>query len=312
MFHRGLIMTLGAVSIPEGIPMSMFVALDHKGRLITINQAPRGLACNCCCVSCGEPVVARQGAVREHHFAHHSNKESCSIQRESLLHLYAKEVICDALGLQLPPLPGIPPANEDSSSWWDFAKVEEEVLQPAGFQPDLVAHLKDGSQLFVEVAVTSFIGEEKLERIKAAGTMTVEIDLSDLLQGGEMVPSASVKEQILKFVLNKTWIYPEATPVAQSHAAGIQPLTSPIATAVQPVSYKEHRFTVMGMWVTARILPTGSVAVRSWSFNPQLAELFKSWRNQLGGEFNPKYRNWIYYPHAADEVLARLQRLDAQ
>ena len=52
--------------------------------------------------------------------------------------------------------------------------------------------------------------------------------------------------------------------------------------------------------------------VLSTSDDPQLAELFKSWRNQLGGEFNPKYRNWIYYPHAADEVLARLQRLDAQ
>ena len=74
----------------------------------------------------------------------------------------------------------------------------------------------------------------------------------------------------------------------------------------------EHRYTIMGMWVSARILPTGSVAVRSWSFNPQITELLKSWRNELGGEYNPKFRNWIYYPRSCEEVLNRLQQMDGQ
>src|SRR5690606_12641381 len=152
--------------------MSMFVALDPNGQLITIENAIRGLACNCSCACCGEPVVARKGLIREHHFSHHSNKESCVIRRESLLHLYAKEVIRYQFGLQLPPMPGTWPGGEDKTSWWDFEKVDEEVPQQ-GFQPDLVAHLRDGSQLFIEVAVTSFIGVEKLERIKSSGINTV-------------------------------------------------------------------------------------------------------------------------------------------
>ena len=49
-------------------------------------------------------------------------------------------------------------------------------------------------------------------------------------------------------------------------------------------------YKIKGMWMFARILPTGSVAVGSWSFNPQIAELLKSWRNELGGEYNPKFR----------------------
>ena len=291
--------------------MSMFVALDPNGQLITIENAMRGLACNCICACCGEPVVARKGLIREHHFSHHSNKESCFIQRESLLHLYAKEVIRNQLGLQLPPMPGIWPGSEDKTSWWDFERVDEEVPQQ-GFQPDLVAHLKGGTQLFIEVAVTSFIGDEKLERIKSAGINTVEINLSELLFNKQPIPSAEVKAHILEQTLNKSWIYPEpptepAQPVNDWQAIVAKPLAAePQAKCI------EHRYTIMGMWLSARILPTGSVAVRSWSFNPQITGLLKSWRNELGGEYNPKYKNWIFFPQYRSEVLNRLRELDQE
>jgi competence protein CoiA len=291
--------------------MSMFVALNQNASLTTIDQALRGLSCNCTCVCCGEAVIARKGMIREHHFAHHSNKESCFIQRESLLHLYAKEVICENLGLQLPPMPGVYPDSPDPTSWWDFIKVDQEVPQP-GFQPDLVAHLNDGTQLFIEVAVTSFIGEEKLERIKAAGIKTIELDLSELLLGKLPIPSAEVKKLILEQASNITWIFPEAPPAPL-------PLTiDAVSLAITPSVIEptnkcpEHKFTIMGMWVSARILPTGSIAVRSWTYNPQITELLKSWRNQLGGEYNQKYKNWIYSPLAREEVMARLQLLDEQ
>jgi len=288
--------------------MSMFVALDSNGQLINIKSALRGLACNCTCARCGEPVVARKGLIREHHFSHHSNKESCVIQRESLLHLYAKQVIRDHLGLQLPPMPGAYPASEDQTSWWDFERVDEEVPQP-GFQPDLVAHLRDGSQLFLEIAVTSFIGEEKLERIKTIGINTIEIDLSELLFSKQPIPSEEVKTQILEQTHNKSWIYPEQRPMPLALAIDWQSIPEQLPVAEPKAKCVEHRFTVIGMWVSARVLPTGSIAVRSWSYNPQIIEILKSWRNELGGEYNPKFRNWIYYPRHCEEVLHRLQQL---
>jgi hypothetical protein len=291
--------------------MSMFVALDTDGQLITIENAIRGLACNCSCVSCGEPVVARKGLIREHHFSHHSNKESCFIQRESLLHLYAKQVIRTHLGLQLPQMPGTWPESEDQTSWWDFERVDEEVPQP-GFQPDLVAHLRDGSQLFIEIAVTSFIGEEKLDRIKNVGIDTVEIDLRELLYSKLPIPSEEVTANILKQTHNKSWIYPEPPPMPLLPAIDSQSIAAKPLAAEPLVKCIEHRYTIMGMWVSARILPTGSVAVRSWSFNPQITDLLKSWRNELGGEYNPMFRNWIYYPRSCEEVLNRLQQMDGQ
>ena len=289
--------------------MSMFVALDPNGQLITIENAMRGLACICTCACCGEPVVARKGPIREHHFSHHSNKKSCVIQRESLLHLYAKQVIRNQLGLQLPPMPSTWPASEDQTSWWDFEKVDEEVPQQ-GFQPDLVAHLRDGSQLFIEVAVTSFIGEEKLERIKSAGINTVEIDLREILLNKLPVPSEEVKNHILKQALNKSWIYPEPPTTHVPPEVDWPSIPSKPPAPEPEAKCIEYRYTIMGVWVSARILPTGSVAVRSWSFNPQITELLKSWRNQLGGEYNPKFKNWIYYPRSREEVLNRLQQLN--
>lgn len=311
MFAPTRIMTLGAVFTPEACSMTMFVALDPNGRLITIENAHRGIACNCTCVSCGEPVMARKGLIREHHFAHVSQKKSCYIQRESLLHLYAKEVICDGLGMQLPHLPGVYPNSEDTSSWWDFETVTPEVRQQ-GFQPDLVAKLKDGSRLFIEIAVTSFIDEVKLERIKGAGTPTIELDLSDLLQGSQPIPSEAAKNYILHQPHHKSWILPEAPTIAQALEMQMpDPRSIADSPPYRPTSaLQEQRFVIMQMWVSARTLPSGSVAVRSWSFNPQIAELLKTWRNQLGGEYNPRYKNWIFYPQSRNEVLSRLQELD--
>ncbi|WP_435634970.1 competence protein CoiA family protein [Pseudomonas solani] len=293
--------------------MTMFAALDPKGRLITIENAHRGKACNCTCVSCGEPVMARKGQIREHHFAHVSQKKSCSIKRESLLHLYAKEVICDGLGMQLPHLPGVHPKSEDTSSWWDFETVTPEVRQQ-GFQPDLIAELRDGSRLFIEIAVTSFVDEVKLERIKAAGTPTIELDLRDLLLGSHSIPSEEAKGYILHQPEHKTWIYTEEPPVTQ--ASELQMPGPPPRADLRPPrptsTMQEQRFVIMQMWVSVRTLPSGSVAVRSWSFNPQITELLKAWRNQLGGEYNPRYRSWIFYPQSRNEVLNRLQELDQQ
>lgn len=286
--------------------MKMYVALDQNGKLTSIENVKRGLACNCTCVSCGEVTVARKGLIRQHHFAHHSNKESCNIQRETLLHLYAKEVIREASGLQLPPLPSVEPKSEDTSSWWDFESVEVEVAQP-GFQPDLVASLRDGNEIFIEVAVTSFIGESKRERIEARGVLTVELDLRRLMLSEHLLPSADARAYILNEVRCKTWVW----PVGCSGTPAPTLVTEVIDQSLLSVVTKDElRFTVFKMWVSARTLPSGAVAVRSWAYNPQVVDLLKSWRNELGGEYNAKFRNWIYPSMHRDEILARLRSLD--
>lgn len=300
MFGASVAMTLESFLTPEDSIMSMFVALNSQQQLVTIQQVPRGLACTCTCVECGEVLIARQGALNEHHFAHYSNKVSCEVGRETLLHLYGKQVIREAMGLQVPHLPDHTPEFGDLSSWWDFEAVQEEVWLD-NFRPDLVAHLRGGQRLLIEIAVTSFIGDEKRERIKAAGLWALEIDVSGLLNGQEAIPSEAIRQQILHRVDCKQWVYPE--PVG----AAVEREIPPIGPVLAKPQLTEYRYTIQGMWVTARLLPSGSLAVRSLAYSPQIRDLLKTMAYQLGGYYKPAYRNWVFPAEVTPRLLERLE-----
>jgi competence protein CoiA len=281
--------------------MSMFVALNSQQQLVTINEVSRGLACTCICVACGEVLIARQGALNEHHFSHYSNRVSCEVGRETLLHLYAKQVIREATGLQVPHLPGHAPEFGDLSSWWDFESVQEEVWLD-NFRPDLVAHLRDGQRLLIEVAVTSFVDYEKRERINAAGLWALEVDLSGLLGGQEAIPSEAIRQQILHRVDCKQWVYPE--PVEAAVELESPPVT-PLALVKSQLT--EYRYTIQGLWVTARLLPSGSLAVRSLAYSPQIRDLLKAMAYELGGYYKPAYRNWVFPAEVTPRLIERLE-----
>lgn len=291
--------------------MSMNVALGQNDRIVSIDDVPSGLACTCSCIECGEPVVARKGLQRQHHFAHYSNKVSCCIRRESLLHLFGKQVIRETLGLQLPPFPGHKPLSEDVSSWWDFESVAEEVWM-GDFRPDLVALLSDGP-LFIEVAVTSFIGEEKLERIQASGCRTIEVDLRPWFLDEDLpVPSDLLRNAILHLVDSKRWIYPRSAPFEVVTQADLVVLPSDcliqnLGTVVAPM---QHKFTIGGMWVSARVLSFGSLAVKSWVYNPQVTSHLKELARKYDGHYVPKYKNWLFQPWASQRLLEELTALD--
>ena len=100
------------------------VPLDHlafardlaTGRLVDIKDVPRGLACNCACVSCGEVLVARQGDVVAWHFAHKANS-ICT----SLAQLGSLDAI-EAMASQL--------MVENPSIELPSHMVEERILEP--------------------------------------------------------------------------------------------------------------------------------------------------------------------------------------
>lgn len=177
--------------------MTMYIALDEHKNLVNIQHVERGLACNCTCFECGEAVIARKGEIKEHHFAHVSNKESCAINPESVLHKYAKEVILEAIGLMLPPLPD----SDDEAAWWSFEKVLPEFSLGL-IRPDLVAYF-DGEPILIEIAVTHFVDHDKLKKIETFKSKCLEIDLSKLLNSEIEIPSREAKKQILENLDNR-------------------------------------------------------------------------------------------------------------
>lgn len=60
--------------------------------MIDIFDAKNGLKCECTCICCGDRLIARQGSIKEWHFAHESGAD-CAGGVESALHLAAKQII---------------------------------------------------------------------------------------------------------------------------------------------------------------------------------------------------------------------------
>ena len=297
--------------------MLMNIAINESDQLVNIKQVEKGLACNCICFECSEPVVAKKGDKNEHHFAHSSNKESCHINPESILHKFAKQVIMEAKALVLPPLPN---TDEVEAKTWQFTRLIEE--QTVGsIRPDIVTSIDDET-VFIEVAVTSFVDTDKLDFIKRLDIKTVEIDLRELLSRSIDIPSEEARLFILDQVDNKKWLYPEAKKINVQPEDWLSTLNIPCANEINIASeydiqlskptnnYTRYRFTINGIWVDAWEFDNGGISVKSVSYNLEIIALLRQWKNEGGGRYNTKFKAWKYFNPFASTVLQRLRMMD--
>lgn len=67
-------------------------ALDKSNRVVHVNQVERGLACNCHCIDCCQPLISRQGNIKAWHFAHASDSNCSGGSSETVLHARAKSL----------------------------------------------------------------------------------------------------------------------------------------------------------------------------------------------------------------------------
>ena len=297
--------------------MLMNIAINESDQSVNIKQVEKGLACNCICFECSEPVVAKKGDKNEHHFAHSSNKESCHINPESILHKFAKQVIMEAKALVLPPLPN---TDEVEAKTWQFTRLIEE--QSVGsIRPDIVGSIDDET-VFIEVAVTSFVDTDKLDFIKRLGIKTVEIDLREILSQSMDIPSKEAKIFILDQIDNKKWLYPEAKEIKVQPKDWLSTLNIPCANEINIASeddiqlsnstnnYTRYRFTINGIWVDAWEFEDGGISVKSVSYNLEVIALLRQWKNEGGGKYNTKFKAWKYFNPFTSTVLQRLRLMD--
>lgn len=177
------------------------------GMATSIEKVERGLKCGCICPSCGEPLVAKKGAKRMHHFAHYSG-HSCAYGYETSLHIAAKEIISKANRMMLPAVYIQFPNSSKASELYCEAKeiaVERVVLEQR-FQdviPDVVIYT-GGKQLFLEVRVTHAIDNVKLEKLKQSDSSTIEIDLS---KKAHSISLEELQHILLEDCEEKKWVY---------------------------------------------------------------------------------------------------------
>ena len=289
--------------------MTMYIALNENNKLVNIEQVERGLACQCTCFECGEAVIARKGEIKEHHFAHASNKASCTINPESVLHKYAKEVILESMGLMLPALP----ESDNEAAWWTFENLLPEFSLGL-IRPDLIGYF-DGEPILIEIAVTHFIDAEKLKRIEVLKSKCIQIDLSPLLKSDIAIPSIEAKQQILENIENRRWVYPfpsEETSAQQKATNPTHvPATSHMTSSQQNTTptWQDYKFKVKGMHVNVRHFSSGMISVNS-TYNPEIIALLKEWKREGRGSYNPTYKSWNYWLPFSEKVIERLQVLN--
>ena len=134
------------------------------GAMVSVEAVARGLACDCVCPACRSPLVAAKGEVVRHHFRHLAENPACREARETALHLFAKQIICDTLNLQLPLDLG------------DMRSAVAEVIRD-DLRFDVLATY-DEEDVAVEIFVAHRVPLEKVQKLVARQITAVEIDLS--------------------------------------------------------------------------------------------------------------------------------------
>ncbi len=152
-----------------------------NGEPAHISEVRNGLKCACTCPVCDGSLVARQGRIKEHHFAHASGDE-CQRAAETALHLAAKDILAKRKEIVLPEVAmnasyGLPRIEIAPQQRYAIASAVME-RKTGSIIPDVIVEVS-GRRLFVEVTVTSGVDGAKLTKIRELGLSCIEIDLSE-------------------------------------------------------------------------------------------------------------------------------------
>ncbi len=157
---------------------------DGAGRIFHISEVDSGSNTGCFCPECKAPLIAYKSKrkLTRDHFGHRTDY-ACATAPETGLHKFAKQVLCENRALLLPPQIG---RHEEATNYirdaymFSYDIVADEVIMP-NMKPDIV--VKRGQyELLVEIAVTHFCEEAKLDRLRERRLSAIEIDLSKVLR----------------------------------------------------------------------------------------------------------------------------------
>ena len=151
----------------------MRVAFDEFEEIVNIEHAKRGKACNCFCIDCYRPLIARQGDKMAWSFAHapesidSDDYRECNWKPETELHLSIKQHVARDMQLNLP---------DGDGAYFGVTFDEVYIEKRDGEKtPDLIAY-KDGEKVLIEIAVTHKCEKSKITYLRKNNQSCIEID----------------------------------------------------------------------------------------------------------------------------------------
>ena len=201
-------------------------ALSTAGTLLHVSQVPSGKSCECRCVACHRPMVAKKGEIRVHHFAH-AHEVGCIGALETVLHRLAKEILRDARDFVVPAYRwnrqqavGERLIVMDRQLFGggririDAIEIESQRFQ--GVKPDAVidwtSPVGRRKRILIEIAVRHRVDGEKLSKLQQLGLPALEVRMTP---EQACQPREEVREILLYSVVGKHWLYHPAEVKAQ-------------------------------------------------------------------------------------------------
>ena len=174
-------------------------AWDENKVLVHVDDVPKGASCGCICPICEQPLYARKGSKRAHHFSHAFNHD-CKGSDESLIHKMAKEVLLEAGQIMLPPS-----SSKFPSGLVKLHQVEAEKWdEHYHIKPDVVGIMENGEPLLIEFYYSHIVGKKKQRLIVENNLKCLEVDLAF-----QDFDKASLFDFITNSTEDREWIVPE-------------------------------------------------------------------------------------------------------
>jgi hypothetical protein len=193
----------------------------RDGKLLFIAAVARGLACECVCAKCGRLLIAKKGAIRQHHFSHIEITD-CQGAAESVLHLLSKELLSELDSVVIPPYEFVKQRKMKTGTIVQYrtrvakggrvpvSRVKVEVHEE-GFVPDII--VESGSKsLIVEVAVSHRVNRAKLRRIRKRDLPAIEINLD---ANDSFLPRDLLRTKLQCDLASKIWLFHPAQREAE-------------------------------------------------------------------------------------------------
>lgn len=168
-------------------------AVDELDEIVEVKDVKNGKACNCHCIVCNFPLIARQGNKRSWHFAHDTSQGEvdCVWSGETELHLRVKEYLSKAKHLKLPI--GIHQPTMEKIDI-DEALVEMR-FDPTRRIPDVTLYSR-GEKVLIEIAVTNPCKPDKINDLKKNNSNAIEFDFSDFCPEGDVITDKEIEQHI--------------------------------------------------------------------------------------------------------------------
>jgi len=174
------------------LPIALDLNTNQLIHITNINKDNKE-SFNFVCPHCKTALIVKIGNINAHHFAHKNLQ--CEINSETIIHILAKKVIAEHNEIILPIYNPISLRWQYIKQSYTLNNIESKYED---IVPDIIINI-DNRPIFIEVAYSHFIDNEKIEKLKRINIETWEIDLRKI----NIFDYDSFKNRLLNDIYNK-------------------------------------------------------------------------------------------------------------